>query len=658
MNDQKPGSSGKAAIIVAIIIVVIIGLTIGGYVYVTQKYKKEATNSFSLLMNHLFGQDGWQTEGYDFSLTQKTLTAKKVSVNPAKLDLPEASQVIIDSVVIVNGLRQDVMSNILKLSAWDSKTDTHLADQVTLLGTTVKAKDAEMSADVTIGKIDLTSLDLVAADGSGTAGTDKGGAALSFIKSARLGLFAMSDLSVVVDANAEGNFKIGLANVTDTDLRLGQNVTNLFDSFEVLKSYSVKDSVLNGLTFDCVTKDGDIISIKLEQQTLKDFSNFAASYYQIKDVSFNLEPKDDSVPFNFQLPDISINALDMLPFMERLNSITAEAAPVDSAEDVYSLYSKMYRLSDIFAMPYSFDSATLTGGSASIADGAVTITIEGATAEGPFVANKLPVSSNFELRNLKVNLPETTTLPKLKELAEFVSAFGQKTFNLSYSIHTTYDESTGTLKHAYSPLFAVEDLVTMNHGFTLTGLSPSLFEKFSQTPMGDFDSIVDTPEFQNLGVAQFRLEIIDRSLTEKLFNYYAKTYNQEIGLIKTGVKAFAWSTIMEELDDKLEDAPRIADAVAEFIDKPGSLVLEIAPSQALSMSSAKASGFDELAIVNSLNATFTVNGADPIPIKMSPPLPPAPTPGEPDDPGAPDVPDDLGDLGNQEGIGNLEVYGY
>ncbi|MDR2301969.1 MAG: hypothetical protein LBF38_08030 [Deltaproteobacteria bacterium] len=630
-NGLFKNRSGKAIVIIPIVVVVLAALAVGAYFFFSSKYKNEAVNSFSLLMDNLFSQNNWKVNSYDFSITDKTLVANKVSFNPMVLGLPKETSVRVDSIVFVNGLAEDEMANLLNLKRWESQTDTHLADRVTLNALNIAYAKEGAKTDVTVEEITLSGLDLVAADvSSGSAQSavsadpnDKNQNILSFIKSSRLGKFSLNNVTVNSSSPAQYDLLLTIAKVDDTDLRLGQNVTDLNDSFALLGSYSVKESLLNGVEVSFSKKKDEQMTIKahLGNQTIRDLANYAGSVYQVDDFTFSFESDDDYSPLTFSMANGVLNSFDFTAFVERITTV-AKDMNVNDLDDVNSVYSSMYRLSDIFAMPYTFNDCEVVDVDFSMFK-EITLTVDKLTAKGPFIANKLSPSSSFDLINLTLSLPDNSANPKLAELSQFVRDFGQNTFNVSYGIRTTYDENTSTVKHAYAPLLKVDNLAALNFDYTLTGMTTSLFDILAQTSMDDAKDLIFAPEFHNLGLAHFRVEVVDQSLTDKLINYYAKTLYQDPTFFKDFIKVYVATSIEDGKIGDWELKSEIANGLKSFFDTPKSLILEFTPSQPLSTSSAMLQGFDTVTIVNSLNGNFTVTPQAPIPLRLAPP-PPAP----------------------------------
>ncbi|MDR2386100.1 MAG: hypothetical protein LBE80_00765, partial [Deltaproteobacteria bacterium] len=239
-NGLFKNRSGKALIIVPIVVVVLAAIAIGAYFFFSSKYKNEAINSFSLLMNHLFSEKDWKVDSYDFSITDKTLVANKVTLNPVVFALPPETTINIASIVFVNGLNENEMANLLNLKRWESQTDTHLADRVTINSLNLSLNKNEAKTEALVQEISLSGLDLLAADlsngsapkPSSSAEGDRSQNLLSFIKSSRLGKFTLNNLSLYSLKPSEFDFQIKIAKVDDTDLRLGQNLKDLNDSIE------------------------------------------------------------------------------------------------------------------------------------------------------------------------------------------------------------------------------------------------------------------------------------------------------------------------------------------------------------------------------------------------------------------------------------------
>jgi hypothetical protein len=613
-ETQNTKKSSPVLIIVLIIVLVLAAAGVGGYFFFGSKYKTEAINSFTFFMDHAFGQDGWRAAGYDFSLTGKTLTADKVTINPSKLDLSAKGEVVFGSIEIVNGLLKDDLSNLLKLKDWQSQPDTHLADRVTMKALSIKEPEESGSETVlTTDEITLTGLDLVSAPANNGTGL------LSFIKSSRLGKLVINNVNI--NGIKDGNkLALHLGKVEDTDLRLGQNLESLDDPIALLTSYSVKESILEDLSFEFAeNSDKGSIIFKIKQHALSNVSKLSIGQYSLKDVLFELFSTEIGYPVKFSMAELTINNIDLLPlvdrFTEALNNFNANEEE-DSSESLYKLYSKLYRISDFFAMPYSFEGATLSEAFFSI--DTLAMSFNKVDVHGPFEANKIPPSSSFSLQGFNVTLPDNVNHPKFGEIAQFAQDFGQKEFSLSYNIQSSYDPKTGTLTYNYSPLAKADNLATININFTITNLTTNMAERMAKIPMDETEKLLEDPEISNLGLSHLKIEVIDQSLTNKLIKFLAIKNSQDPEIFRQSIELYLEFQFEQLLAENLETSALISTALLNFVKKPETIAIELAPSQPLSMSSSLADNFDIPTIFNSLNGTLTVNSALPVPIKFLP----------------------------------------
>jgi hypothetical protein len=613
---QLEKKSSPALKLIPIVLVVLVLASVGGYFFFKKKYEEKAINSFSIFMNHCFEPDGWKAESYDFSFSDKKLTANNVTLNPAKLDLPSSSSVKIANVEIVNSLLGDDLTNLLNLTSWQSKTDTHLADQVTLNKTEISVKEVNFEATGKIDQINFSGLDLVAA-------VDDSTGPLSFIKNARMGLITTDNIQVDVK-QADSSFNFHITRVETSDYRMAQNVKSLDDIIGLIGSYKVKESTLQDLSFKYEnTKKEDLVNFKLGHQELKDVDDFKFNYLNWKDFAFEIQNKELGLPLTASFADFTVDKLDFKPFIDRLTEVTEKITSgetqINDIDSVYSAYSKLYRLSDIFAMPYSFNEISLSQAKAAFSD-VVMVGLDFVQVKGPFVANQVAPSSSFVLNGLHIKLPEQTDQPKLQEIAQFVKDFGQNSFDLSYNINNSYDPNTGSLKHSYKPMILADNLVTLNVDFALANLTPSLVAKMNAVALDETENLLFEPELQVLGLSSIRLEIIDNSLTDKIIKYIALKDGSEFELTKSEIIA-SIGLLEQNLAEHFETSHELASGLSTFIEKPGSLVLEIAAEEPLSMAFCLSKGFDGPTIVNSLNGTLTVNNQEALPIIMHPTKP-------------------------------------
>ncbi|MDR1111902.1 MAG: hypothetical protein LBP92_14710, partial [Deltaproteobacteria bacterium] len=604
------GRSGSSLRILIPAIVVILAIAaVAGYFFFSSRVKVQAIDSFTFLMDKTFGQSKWTAEGYDFALASRSLSARNVKLDPGRLDLPSGSLAVIGSVDIVNGSLKEQLSQLLALVDWREQPDTHLADSLTLRDIKIQtAPDGKATVVLSVKEVSLSGMDLVAADKTNSPG------ALGFIKSSRLGGLSINGLNLETMDDGSGSMTLRIEKVQNTDFRLGQDVESLDDILGLIGSFSLKEAILEGLSVKYEKSSGNSWSFRLGRQHMVNAGRFKYDLYNISDLEANVASIDDRLAIKVSLADLTLDKIDFFPLVQRITSNLEELL---SGLDPYEAYSKVYRLSDLVAMPYSFDSIGMSKLAMDI-NGEISFSLDNAQVKGPFVANQVPLSSLFTAEGLNFTIPTETDNRDFAKIAEFAREFGQNSFDLRYSVSSSYDPSTGTLKQQLSPFIGADKLITMNLGLSLSGLSPELVEDMSLLPITQAESLLLNPEFMGLGLGLFRLEIIDDSLTDRVLGILARQTGQSLPEYRQLVMAQIVDGLGPELSKSIEEGQRIADALAGFIAKPQSLVLEVSPSPALSLASATDMGMDETSIINSLNGLLTVNSQDPIPLRFVP----------------------------------------
>jgi hypothetical protein len=296
-------------------------------------------------------------------------------------------------------------------------------------------------------------------------------------------------------------------------------------------------------------------------------------------------------------------------------------------------------VSDIFTLPYSLGEALARDLRVTV-NSSLTVSMALATFEGPAQAGAIPPSQSWGLVGLRVDLPESATGTSMDKAFEFGRDFGQRSFTLGYDVKAAYQAETGTLDYVGAPAPGVDDLFTLNVEMGLTGLTPELVSAMAAIPVVEGENVWFAPGFMDLGLTRLRLELKDASLVDKILSLSAARQNQDREILRTLAAVSAASTLAFA-DNRLENSAALGELASQFILKPGSLVIELAPVQPLSPASALGAA-SQSELLNSLNATVAVNGQSPLTLKFIDPPEPE---GLPQEPEVIEELDDFDDLG-------------
>ncbi|MDR0356009.1 MAG: hypothetical protein LBJ64_09815 [Deltaproteobacteria bacterium] len=623
MFEKKPAPASKSkAVLIIPIIVVVLGLAgyLGYNSYTSQK-KEQAVASFIFLMDKIFGQDKWSAESYDFSLSEKTLTANKVSVKP---ETPESStdsgSIEASQIEIENGLLIDDLTALFAKTDWRSEPDTHLANRLTLRKIDFKAKLGDDDYNLLVDELNVTGLDLVA------AGADNPAGLLGFLKSGRIGAVALSALSFQGNMkNWPVDFKIG--QIDNTDIRIDPKLANLDNPFEAFTSVTMAQNRLSDISFSTKSPSEPLTAeAKVGLMDVQNKGYLTVGLFKLENANLNIV--DNDYDLKIFAEDFSIDKLDVNQLVERLRSIfdkaEAESGPIPDEDKLAEGLAEFNRFSDIFTFPYSFDKAELRNLGFSLND--FKVNFASGKAVGPVEAGKVASLLTYELDGVTVELPTNVDKPlmfELNSMSNFARDFGQNKFVVSYQLTNAYDENEGTYKSTAAPLLKVEELGALSGEIAFSGLTPAFVQQLSEIPMDSRDSFLKLlgTDFTTFALTHLRLQFEDNSFIQKLALYLAARNETDAVSYRANMPNDGQMYMAVALGmARINEAEQIAEAFGDFLAEPQSIAVEVTPSPPLSFMSAIGMA-DVAAIVESLNATVTVNGQQSIPITYSPPPP-------------------------------------
>ncbi|MDR1298456.1 MAG: hypothetical protein LBO05_14070 [Deltaproteobacteria bacterium] len=608
---HPPAASGgsKKGLLAVVVVVVALAAVLGVYYYVAGQAETKAVASYSLLMDELCGPGNWTTGGYGFSLAGKTLVAKNVEIRPA--GAPEGTRPIkIGAVEIENGLLAPELSELLALAGWQSQPDKHLVDRVTLRDVSMSfgGPDEGESGTIGVAEAELGGLDLVAAGASNSPG------ALGFIKSVRVGSLGVKNFSLAAESGAFST-SVAVGQIQNSDLRAGQDVESLGEAVELLLSVAMKTGDLRNLAFSFKNKEsGETVEGGVGRARVEDKGKLKAGLYALENVS--LTSGFDGRPFAVGLAGLTIRNIDLTRLYERFLASGPDAVDpadpwelLDSGEMVDKL-AGVYRYSDVFTLPYSVDSAEMTGLTFTYKD-KIKLGLARITMAGPVRAGQLAPSLAYSLEGLTAELPDDAGGdPEFDELAGFVRDFGMSKFNASYQVSSAYDERTGVMTNLGSPLLGVDDLAEISGGLTVAGLSQKLVDELDATKL-DSPAVLFIDGVTDVGVTHLRIQLDDRSLVDRIIAVSARRDNMDAEEFRRARAGELAGDYAQKLS-AFTNAREIGAALAAFVMEPKSIVLEANPSPPASLGSVTASAMRPADFVNSLNLTLSVNGNPPI----------------------------------------------
>jgi hypothetical protein len=336
----------------------------------------------------------------------------------------------------------------------------------------------------------------------------------------------------------------------------------------------------------------------------------------LKDITF--DARIEGTDISSSLSEAAVSKPDFTYLFNRINSVYDLNAlfrgKIDRSADDFEAFSEkiedLYRVSDIFTQPYSFDGLQVGPMSFSI-NNALKLSLKRGEAAGQVTAGQPTAKSRIIVEGFRIELPTDKSDPNLRPLAVFAEQFNQSVFDISYEVNSTYSKETGTYSTSSTPLIKIDNLVSVSSDIKIEGLTEPLLQEMERTTMSKAQNLFLAADFAELGLGHLRVHIVDSSLIEKIINYIAVKEKLDPSVYRESLLQAAFLGVYGLLDGKnLAPADDIATGVVTFLSEPQSITLEVNPFPTFSLASSFGATFES--IINSLNATVTFNGEAPI----------------------------------------------
>ncbi|MDL2226862.1 hypothetical protein LJB86_04325, partial [Deltaproteobacteria bacterium OttesenSCG-928-M10] len=602
--DSK-GSSSKTPVIILAVAVIIIAAVIFG----KTSGSKEAYETFSLAMNKMAGEGNWSAKSHETAMTDGTLTVSGLNVKlpaveapaPAAAEGEEAappvtvsgpSDLNIATVIIKKGLDKKELEAILADPDWRDKKETRLADSIILKGIEQKnpgivspATEKPIPSVMTMQEAALENVTLAA------AGADNPEGKAGFLKALRLG--ALSYKNIVSTATADGTtveLKAGLTKIEglafDGEPLTGLEALDPSGLISIAGAISAKSAVMDDASFTFVDADekaqGAMGWKKLEEKDVAGFGKIGRLAFS--GLYFNLTSQDDFPPISLALDNMTMNGFDMSGYIQKF--LPAISAAVTDPETASMMLGNVQTLADIFVTPFSLEDVSMGGLEVKIGE-AVAVRLAEGRASGPYVYGEIPVKQSSTMSGLEITLPEDPKYAEgdFAELYEFGKTFGMTRFVMDAAGETAYDEKTGVI-HSRTTKFTIKDLADMTIDFEMGGLTGERLAVLKETPMQAIYFALMMPDqvFGDLSLNGFKLAITDKSLTERIFNYVAKSqFGSDDGKIIQAMAAGQVKLLMEIRGGEILKNPGDVSApVSAFLAKPQQIEVSLAADPPLS----------------------------------------------------------------------------
>lgn len=268
-------------------------------------------------------------------------------------------------------------------------------------------------------------------------------------------------------------------------------------------------------------------------------------------------------------------------------------------------------LADVFLAAATFTSAEVQGAEWTL-PGLLTVQLEGAKVEGPFVAGQVVASQKTALTGLAVVLPEEDhdLAPGGRELYEWGREFGLARLVFDLESSASYDAQTGRATWDLAKL-AWRGLAEVGGSVTLEGLTGELLGRLKATKLSNSQANLYEPgeAFGDLGLGSLDLRVQNAGLFEKICGYVGQTRMN--GASAETVQSMAQAAVTLGLamqgDDYLENAGALAKTLSSFLQSPKSMRLSLAPGKPLTFHAAEDFRADLNGLLNSLRITLAAN---------------------------------------------------
>ncbi|MDR1656253.1 MAG: hypothetical protein LBT47_01690 [Deltaproteobacteria bacterium] len=605
LNDAPSTVNKKKATILLVFIL----LFIAGAVYLTFNYfenkgAQEADRVFSLVMNKAFGVNNWERTDINYSLFTRTMTAEKVT---AKINNNTALTISVDRMEVKGGLNYDETEKLLALGNWIDQPKTELASRLKLFGLTIKGDDVnDFEGNVTVKEISFEDLAFNQAPKDNIPGMEGFYLALSWSK------FYSDSLKLTVGpekSSPSERLDLSLARLTADQFSFRPPNPNFKNqTLQLLDRIKFGLYQIEDLKFEFLDNQ-ELITFELATQRFENVEGLKFGQILYRGLKFYVNVKKD-IKIDGSLDDLSIVGLDLGPLAARLQ----EGFELDTGYDsTLDKFSEMQTIADLFIPIYSLKSTKLTGFKLNLNDYGL-LTLDNLDLTGELIAGEISPKVHSSLTASYTPPKLSSTKSSDADFLKFVEILERLELStLTANIDATCDyvAEGGKYSCQFRPTFGLTELFDLNAEFTFTGLTDQLIKQMAKTRLSEIEALFYSPEFSKLLLTDFRFEVVNQKLLDKLYGFYLSENSdatrqsmlQEISNFIDFSSLFLDITQLSQLQADLKT----------FSAKPKKIVLHIKPSIAL----VDLSNYyldDYLDLITQLNLTVQVNDLAPIPI--------------------------------------------
>jgi len=572
--------------------------------------------TFALFMDHVYGPGQWSARGYEESSGGLEVKGLKIKLPPKAGWAEGPCDLTIDSVFIKKLLPKSKLEKILALAGWQGQPETALAETVRLKGLRLNGTGDEL--EIKFENLDLEGLKLAQAAPGAPAGAE------GFRKALRLGSLGYKNLEFTVRGR-EAEAVVTVDSATFGALNLGGDIPDQFS--RVLFGDNVPFKEIVGLNFASLKASGlkldfigrapeaplkggfSLAALEETNQTLTSVGSF-----KLTDLEGRLTDGEGR-NYRLNLAGYSLKGLDVADYLGKL--LAGLAAMKDNPEASEAIIDQ-FTLANFFVSPFSLEEAALIGLDMDLPGlGSLKVAEMGAT--GPYRTGEIPASAKSWLKGLEISLTGDPAAGKgtpARDIHEFRQTMGRNTFTLEAETESAYEAGTGRLTTKLNRL-AASGLFDLSLSQTWGGLTRDRLEKFKKIPFNALYLAALNPG-DILGDASFNafnLKYTDRGLVDLAFSISAKEEGVTGEVLKQRITAEMGLMLAIVGARHLKNFEDLSRPLLDFIQKPQSLEIDLKAVPPLTFT-ARTLEADPLAILDTLNITFSANGQPGSPLRF------------------------------------------
>jgi hypothetical protein len=578
----------------------------------------------SLVLDKLFQPGRWQAGKTSLDRATGTFVAEEISAQlPGALTGPLS----IRKVSWTRAADHEDIWRLLFASDWSNQPKTPLFDNLRVEGLSIPVNEAQESeGELRIEQVKVSWAQMAA----GGPSVEK--SAMGLWSHLVLGEIDVDNLALelLVDPSSDQSVALSLANIGAASLTFGQTgalpsglqaspAGPLEDTLEFLKSVAAEEARIGGLDFAASSPDGSV-ALKIGALSLNGLKSLAATHQSLDEASFELTRLGTSPSeLSFSLGRLDLAGLDFSELSARFepdyqNLVSKGVPPLGALAEVLSNLGRYFRLFDAFSPPFALDSLDLE--KASLSDGNLVYFLDRLEATGPWRPGALPASQKLEFSgdvsiaegSLDNSGGEAAASPASPETLE--TLLGGTKFKYSGRWLGVFDEKTNSLTFSLSPLANLEGQAQIQAEIAVQGVTKELVGFLHQIPVDEPERALYVPGFESLAFSSASLSLESPQIIKRF-------------LAVAGTTQAAQDAASDRLSRMMvgalgPNAPGQALLIAdlkEFLLKPERILVNFRPRQPFPLSGLMASGADWRRVLDSLDATVTVNRRTPLNVK-------------------------------------------